>query len=836
MLSKSHHKPGASSAHKKKKNTKQHKPHTAKQQPLSTQTKHRAPAMTTAPKSSITTITTSSTTSHLLINKKRKPHHFTTAQLHHATFTDRLIGLTDPNKPFIPTELRTNPLITPSTLPYQCPDFSKIKFEHFEPAIRFGMKKHKQEIDAIINNPAPATFENTIQALEYAGEIFSRSHGVFANLSYSDSNDQMMELEDTLSPLLSDHSDDIYLDEGLFKRVAAVYDNYKKNPALFKQMHEDVRLLEVTYQGFVLSGARLNDADKAKMREYNKKLSVLENKFSQNLLKTEENTFLTIDNLDDLEGLGEDEIAVAKALAIEKGVATEEQQKDPKTTKYVLNLVNTSRNPALTSLANREVRKKLFNLSTTRALEGEHGNAEIIYEILVLRAKVAGLLGFKNYSEYKLVDEMAKNPAKALQLLNSLVPGVLASVKNEKQLLEEEMLQDEKLLATVGGDKTKIKLESHDWEYYAEKVRSRKFNVDPDVLKEYLSYENVLNGALIDTMKELYGITFTERNDIPTYHADVKVWELKNEDGSDVGLFLGDYFKRSGKMGGAWSTSYVSKRKLPTTTPSVVVNVMNIPKAATNGDDKNKKPTLVPFTDVSTILHEVSHGTHALFSTSKYDSLGSTNTATDWVEVPSTFAEDFSYFPHILERYAKHYETGATIDKALLQRVIQSTKFNLGYETFEYLASALIDLKWHQMTEQELEQVFAKYPTKAQAIAAQEEQMLQDSSCAGQPIPPRYKTQYFNHMIGYSSRYFAYIWSEVYAADAFRHIAVESKYGADLPTMRRLGEVWRNEVLATGNTRDPEESYLAFRGKPATVDALLIRRGLMEDPLAVEKQ
>eukprot|EP00461_Guttulinopsis_vulgaris_P004499 UN04501 len=677
------------------------------------------------------------------------------------------------------------------------------------------MKKQMEEIDAIVANPDAPTFENTILALEQSGEIFGNAHTTFANLSYSDSNDEIMALEDELSPILSNHSDDIHLNPTLFNRIKTVYDQYKADPAAFAQKYdaEDIRLLTTTYDDFCLAGANLSDEDKAVLREYNVKIGALENKFSQHLLKTEEVEYLVINDVAELEGLSAEEIATAKNLAQERGIETEEGKEA-----YVLNLVNTTRNPALCSLKNRAVREKLFNLSINRASNGQYSNVEIVYELLTLRAKLAKLLGFESYAAYKLTKQMAKNPENALKLLTSMLPGTILGVQKEKEMLLEEMKKD--------GINDELK--AYDWEYYAEKVRESKFNVDPAMLKDYLPFDAVFQGAMIQTFNDLYGINLVPI-DIPVYHKDVKAYEIKDENGNGMGIFYGDYFKRQGKAGGAWMTDYKSPYSYPIKQNSVVCNVMNIPPSL----DENK-PTFCPtISDASTVLHEYGHASHSYFSYNlKYSSLSSTNTSTDFVECPSTFHEDFVLMPHILERYAKHYLTNEPIDKTQLKRVIKASKFNVAYETFEYLTAALIDLKLHSLTENELEIIFTKYPTKADAIREYEIEILKSAGAYLDFIPPRYKTNYFNHsMTGYSSSYYAYIWSEIYAADAYRYINIESKNGQDKAKLRELGLKWRDEVLSRGNSRDVEESYQKFRGGPATTDALLMRRGLLPDPL-----
>lgn len=700
------------------------------------------------------------------------------------------------------TDLSQNPLCSPSGLPYDAYDWSKIKFDHYRPAITEGMRVELEEIKAITANTEAPTFTNTILAMELSGDLFDRATSAFNNIALTDSTDAIMELESELAPLLSQHSDNIYLNEALFKRVDAVFNEYSADPAGFKTKNQltpdDIRLLTETHKGFVLAGAKLNDADKSTMRQYNETLSSLENDFSQNLMKIDDTNGVVIDDVALLDGLTQDEIDNAASIAKERGLEG----------KFVLNLVNTSRNPLLLKLKNRSVRQQLFQCSTQRALTGDHNNVDVVYDTITTRAKVAQLLGYKTFADFQLVQEMAATPAKALAMLTSMVPNVLNNLRREA----EDILV--KLQAELGPDAS---LEAHDWEYYAEKVRADKYNVDPAVIREYFVQENVVKDGLFRTMNRLFGIDFKERTDIPVYHPDVKTYEIFEESGEPIALIYLDYFKRKGKSGGAWMSDHRSPNA-QRSQKSVVANVMNVVKNP-NG------PSYCSLDEASTTFHELGHLLHSVFSYKiVHRSLASTNVSTDYVEFPSTTLEDYSIDPSVISHYAKHAQTGELLPKAELDRVLASTKFNLGFETYEYLAAAIVDLEWHSLTLQQIEDIFAKYPTKAEAIEAYEVEILKKHNAFVDYAPPRYKTQYFNHsMTSYSARYYAYMWSEILAADAFRYITQLSERPG---ITRENGDNIRQNCYATGNTRDLMEGYIAFRGSAPTTDALLLRRGL----------
>jgi peptidyl-dipeptidase Dcp len=707
----------------------------------------------------------------------------------------------------LPKELATNPLCKISPHPFQSPDFPSIKTEHFKPAILEGMRQQLVEIKAITDNTETPNFENTIFAYERTGSLFKRAAGILGNLSNSDSNDAIMELEDELTPLYSNHSDDIHFNPILFHRIDTVFQDKAQNPEKYEYLSsESRRLIDITHREFKLAGAELSEADRNTMRQYNEKLSSLENKFAQNLIKISQTDGIVVTDVAELDGLTEDEINEAKETAKER--------KLPEGS-YVITLFNTTRNPILPNIKNRELRKRIHDTSIRRGLQGEYQQGDIVYDILTTRAKVANLLGFENYSSYQLVQEMAQTPQRALKMLTDLVPNVMNNLQREASAVLKRLQRDV-------PDATAV--EAHDWEYYAEKVRAEEYNVDPDSIKPYFEFENVIENCVFFTMNKLFGITFKKRTDIPTQFQDIYVYEIFDHNGETLGLFHADYFKRpanSGvtKSGGAWMSEWVGNAK-DDATKAVIINNMNISKAPT---------TFLSNDFVSTALHELGHGLHGLFSLAQHASLEGTNVPSDFVEFPSTFMEDFSVHPEVLANYAKHHVTGEPIPADQLKRVIEASKFNLGFETLEYTAAALIDIEWHSLSLEKLEEIFAKFPTKGEAIAHFEHEILTKHGAYSPFVPPRYKTQYFAHsMTSYSSRYYAYIWSEVLAADAFRYI---TELAPNKGLNRENGDNIRKHVYSTGNTRDPMESYIAFRGSEPTTDALLLRRGL-----SVEKQ
>ena len=676
-----------------------------------------------------------------------------------------------------------NPFAAESTLPFKAPAFDKIRIDHYQPAFHAGMKQQLAEIKAIAEQSAEPTFENTIVAIENSGRLLDRVEQVFFNMTSSHTNDDLQNIQKEMAPLLAAHSDNINLNRKLFNRVEELYEGRE----LLSLSDEQNQVLKRHYDKFVRAGARLTDEQQDRIRSYNEQLSTLETQYDDNILKVMKERSVVVDDVAELDGMSEADVQAAAEKAKERGHEG----------KYLLEVSNTTRVPVLTSLNNRKLRERVWKSSATRAL-GENGgidNRALILEMAQLRAERAQLLGFPNHAAYKLQNQMAKTPDAARKMLTDLVPGVVARVKEEAADLKAMMKE-------LGADHD---LQPWDWEYYAEKLRTARYEVDAAAVKPYFEVNNVLEKGVFFTMNKLFGITFKERKDLPLYHPEVKVFDVLNKDGSQVGLFYIDFFKRDSKRGGAWMSSFVDQSGLLDEKP-VIVNTLNNPPPA------DGKPALLSFDNTTTMFHEMGHGVHGLFSNVFYPSVSGTRTPRDFVEFPSTFEEDWAIQPEILANYAKHYETSEPIPQDLLEKVIKASKFNQGFGTLEYLSASILDMEWHTLGPDEI-------PDDVEAFEAA---TLKKYGVDIPAVPPRYRSQYFTHIwsSGYEASYYAYIWSEVLAADAFAYMIANG--GATSEN----GTKFRNEVLSRGSSRDPMESYKSFRGKEPTVDALLIRRGL----------
>lgn len=675
----------------------------------------------------------------------------------------------------------SNPFFKKSTLTYEAPDFNAIQDEHFLPAFEEGMKQHLAEIEAIANNPEAATFENTFVAMEKSGELLTRVSRVFYNLTGTDSNEKRRELQRELAPKMAAHSDNINLNPQLFARIEAVY-NARNDSGLDA---ESLRLVEVYYERFVRSGAKLNDEQKTAIRALNEEHSKLTNQFSQNLLAETANIAVVVDTVEELDGLSASQIAAAAKAAADRGYEG----------KYLLSITNTTRQPILTSLNNRELRQRVWEASANRAQSGENSNTDIVARLPQLRAERAKLLGYDNWASFTLETNMAKTPSAVFDMLGSMVPAVVENTKQEQAAIQA-------MIREKGGD---FEVQPWDWEYYAEFVRQAKYDLDENEVKKYFEFNRVLKDGVFYYMNRFYGIRFEPRPDLPVYHPDVEAYEVFDADGSSIAIFYADYFAREGKRGGAWMSSFVGQSHLTGQKP-VVVNVMNIPKAP------DGKPTLISYDHTTTIFHELGHGVHGIFSNVKYPTLAMTAVSRDFVEFPSTFEEDWAQHPEVLGNYAKHYETGEPIPADLLDKVMRSRSFNQGFDTLEYISAALLDMEWHSLPAN----APLQNPQEFEAAA------LKKHGVDLAAVPPRYKSNFFSHSMGggYSAGYYAYMWSEILAADAFAHV---QKNGG---LTRENGDHYRKNILAVGNSRPTMDSYKAFRGQEPTTDALLIRRGL----------
>jgi peptidyl-dipeptidase Dcp len=676
-----------------------------------------------------------------------------------------------------------NPFSKKSTLPYEAPDFTQIKVEHFKPAFIEGMAQELAEIQRIANNPEAPTFENTIVAMEQTGAMLSRAQRVFSNLTGTDTNPQLQAIQVEMSPLFAAHSDNILLNPALFARVKELHDKMDQ----LGLNEEQQQLLKSVHRRFVRAGAQLTEAQKTRIREINAEMSTLSTQFSNNLLAITRESAVLVETEAELDGLSPAQIAAAAKLATDRG----------HTGKWMISITNTTRQPILTSLNHRPTRQRVWEASAYRGLGRNGGidNRPLITKMAKLRAERAQLMGYDNWAAFALEPQMAKSPEAAVKMLQDLVPPVLANSKREADAIREMIRREGQTHA----------LEAWDWEYYAEKVRAALYDLDDAEVRPYFELNKVLHDGVFFTMNRLFGVTFKKRSDIPVYHPDVEVYEVFNEDGSAIGLFYADYFARDSKRGGAWMSSFVTQSELQNQLP-VVLNVMNIPKPAPG------EPALISFDHVSTMFHEMGHGVHGMFSKVMYPSLSGTAVSRDYVEFPSTFQEDWAIHPEVLANYARHYQTNAAMPKELLDRLIAANSFNQGFDTQEYVSASLLDMEWHMLTPETI-------PTDVEAF---EQAALLKHGLDVAYIPPRYKSAFFAHVFsgGYSASYYAYIWSEVLAADAFAYM--QTRGGLT----RANGAHLRNTVLSKGGTRESMQQYRDFRGQDPTVDALLRRRGL----------
>ncbi len=702
----------------------------------------------------------------------------------------------DQSSPNIPTNnvnsstVSENPLLSASKLAYGAPDFAAIKVEHFLAALEAGMKEQLGEIKAIANQSDPATFDNTLVAMERTGATLKRSSAVLFHLSGADTNDQIQAIEEAMAPRLAAHSDDILLDAKLFARVESLW---KQKDSLGLD-EEQTRLLKETYESFIRAGAQLDAAKQQRIRAINERLSSLATLFQNNLLALTQERAVVVDDAASLRGLSPAEITAAKEAASEKGFDG----------KYLLSITNTTRQPTLSSLADRSLRKQLWEASAYRGQGQNSGidNRPLVLELATLRAERAEMLGFASHANYGLENQMAGEPGAAFKMLRDLVPQVVSKAKAEAAAIGRLMTQDG-ITGTV---------QPWDWEYYTEQVRAQRYQVDEAQVKPYFEFENVLINGVFFTMNKLYGIEFRERSDFPVYHPTVRVFEVFDDSGSAIGLFYADYFERDSKRGGAWMDALVSQSKLLNQMP-VIVNVMNIPRPAEG------QPALISLDNVTTMFHELGHGVHGLFSNVRYPSLAGTSVPRDFVEFPSTFHEDWAIDPLVLRNFAKHYQTGEVIPEELLKKSIRASKFNQGFDTLEYLAAALLDLEWHSLSQAAAIELSGGGPN---SVSDFEAQALKRNGVDFDPVPPRYKTPYFAHIWsgGYSSGYYAYLWSEVLAADAFAFMA------SDGGLTRANGEAFKRAILSKGGSREVMDQYKDYRGSEPQIDGLLIRRGL----------
>ncbi|MGA8406654.1 MAG: peptidyl-dipeptidase Dcp [Candidatus Acidiferrales bacterium] len=677
----------------------------------------------------------------------------------------------------------SNPLYAPSTLPFHAPPFDKIKDEDYQPAIEAGMAQEIVEIEAIAENPAPPTFENTLVAMEKTGQLLKRAYAAFGAASEANTDAALQKVRAEEAPKLAAHHDAIYLNAKLFARVSAVYNERET----LKLDPESQRLLKITYDEFVHSGANLSDSDKTELKKLNEELSTLSNTFSTKLLAaTKDGAYATTEK-SALVGLSDAQLAGAQQAAQSR-----------KQEGYVLPLQNTTQQPDLAQLSERATRKALFEKSWDRAELGDANDTrDTIAHLAQLRARRARLLGFPNHAAWKLQDQMAKTPAAAMKFLDALVPGATAKAAHEGKDIQD----------LIDAQKGGFTLQPWDWNFYSEQVRKAKYDLNDAEVKPYFELNNVLENGVFYAANQLYGITFKERKDIPVYQADVRVFEVFDASGQPMALFYCDYFKRDNKNGGAWMSNFVDQSKLLGNLP-VVYNVANFSKPAPG------EPALISFTDVTTMFHEFGHALHGMFADTEYPSLSGTSTPRDFVEFPSQFNEHWALYPTVFEHYAKHYKTGAPMPAELVAKVRKARTFNQGYLLTELLAAAELDMQWHTLP--------ASAPL--QQPDEFERQALEKTHLLLSAVPPRYRTSYFSHIWGggYSAGYYAYLWTEMLDDDAYQWF---EEHGG---LTRANGDRFRQMILSRGNTEDLAKLYAAWRGKAPSVEPMMKDRGLEE--------
>ncbi|HNQ82692.1 MAG TPA: M3 family metallopeptidase [Bacteroidales bacterium] len=675
-----------------------------------------------------------------------------------------------------------NPFFAPYGTPFETAAFDRIKNEHFLPAFHEGIRVHDEEIAAIVANPAAPDFENTIVALDRSGDLLAGVSGVFYNLTSANTNDELQSIAKEISPVLTGHYDNILLNAGLFKRIKAVYEQ-RDNLNLDT---EQAMLLEKTYKQFARGGSNLPDDKQATLREINKELSMLSLQFGDNLL-AETNAFrLVIDNESDLEGLP----------AFVRDAAASAAREDSLDGKWLFTLHSPSRIPFLQFSAKRELREKVLKAYANRGNNNnQYDNKEIAAKMASLRVKKANLLGYATHADYILEENMAKNPAAVYDFLDKVWSAALPVAKKEAAELQA-------MIDAEGGN---FKLEAWDWWYYAEKLRKQKYDLDEEALKPYFSLENVRLG-MFDVATRLFGITFTERNDIQKYHPEVKVFEVKDTDGSHIGILYMDFFPRASKEGGAWMNNYRDQYMAGDSNVSpVITTVCNFTKPA--GD----VPSLLTFEEVETLFHEFGHALHGLLSECRYRKLSGTSTPRDFVELPSQIMENWAGDPEVMKLYARHYQTGEVIPQELIDKITASGHFNQGFATVEYMAACYLDMDIHTLKDSSLMDALGFESASMSKIGMMPE------------IIVRYRVPYFAHIFagGYSSGYYSYLWAEVLDADAFQAF---KETGIFDPA---TAKAFRDNILSRGGTDDPMKLYKQFRGKEPDVAPMLKRKGLI---------
>ncbi|HAS0764265.1 TPA: peptidyl-dipeptidase Dcp [Enterobacter hormaechei subsp. xiangfangensis] len=671
-----------------------------------------------------------------------------------------------------------NPFFEISLLPYQAPRFDAINDSHYRPAFDEAMRLKRADIDAIIAQRAAPDFDNTVLALEKSGAMLSRVSSVFFAMTSAHTNDDLQALDEQFSTELAGLANDIWLNDTLFARVEAVWQDREALDA------ESRRLTEETYQHFVLAGARLNADEKAELKSLNTEAATLTSQFNQRLLAANKAGGLVVDDVRQLDGLSAEEMAAAAHAAAEKGLKE----------RWLIPLLNTTQQPALAALALRETRKKLFSAGWERTQKGdENDTRELIRRLTALRARQAQLLGFDNYASWSIADQMAKTPEAALEFMRGVVPAARGRAALEQADIQK-VIDDEQ-----GG----FTVLAWDWAFYAERVRSAKYALDESQIKPYFALNTVLEDGVFWTATQLFGIRFVERFDIPVYHPDVRVWEIFDHTGEGMALFYGDFFARDSKAGGAWMGNFVEQSYEFAARP-VIYNVCNYQKPA------NGQTALISWDDVITLFHEFGHTLHGLFASQRYATLSGTNTPRDFVEFPSQINEHWASHPQVFAHFARHYQTGEPMPDALREKMLNATQFNKGYDMTELLSAALLDMNWHGIQE------------PIEDVEAFEAAALKKEGLDLPAVPPRYRSSYFAHIFGggYAAGYYAYLWTQMLADDGYQWFVEQGGL------TRENGQTFREAILSRGNSTDLAELYRNWRGHDPKIEPMLENRGL----------
>jgi peptidyl-dipeptidase Dcp len=680
--------------------------------------------------------------------------------------------------------LDDNPLLTPSPLPYLLPDYPAIRAHHYLPAFERAFAEQTAEVAAIVGSPDPADFENTIEALERSGRLLGDVARTFYTVSSADATTEIQAVEQELAPLMSAHHDSIQLDAGLYARVSAVH-AAREDLALTPEQRY---LVERLHREMTQAGAGLDAEAKARLTEINQRLSTLTTAFEKNLLADTNDLAVVFEDATELEGLGEGELSAASRAAADRGLDGA----------FVVTLTLFTGHPYLASLTRRESRRRILDASRARGARGnEHDNRDTLREIVRLRAERAALLGHDSHAAYVTSDQTAGSPAAVHDLLRRLAAPAAANAHAEQSALQR----------IIDAEDEPFALEAHDWAYYTEKVRAAEYDLDRAALRPWFEAERVLHDGVFRAATALYGVTFSERPDLPAYHPDARVFEVHEADGSALGLFILDLYTRDTKRGGAWMNSIVSQSRLRGTAP-VVVNNLNVSRPGPG------KPTLLTLDEVTTLFHEFGHALHGLFATVTYPHFAGTNVFRDFVEFPSQVNEMWIFWPEVLAAYARHVETDEPLPADVVDRLHASERFNQGFATSEYLAAAWLDQVWHSLS---VEEALADIDVTAFEAAA-----LRDIGLDNPVVPTRYSSSYFAHVFsgGYSAGYYSYIWSEVLDADTVEWFRENGGL------TRENGERFRERLLGVGGSKDPLEAYRDFRGRDADIAPLLDRRGL----------